>query len=551
MRNKFKLILLTILLLLPMSAKADSIYNVNMDISIDKTGTASIKETWTVQADSGSEWYKTMYDLGESSLTNYEVTMDGEKLTYKDWDVNESMSEKAGYYGINNTSNGIELCFGKSDYSSHTFVLTYNLTNYIFNTDDSQVLYWTLLPKVTCQHFSVNVRSYYEFPDTLDVWGYGYKGYSYVKDGIIQMSDENGVSDEYVVLLAKFPKDTFDTNYKVSGYDTFDDVLTIAKQGSYKQDYSNGNLFDDIDVLLNLLWIFIAFICISRSIQPKYGYKDNKKITKDNSPMFRDIPCNKDIYYANALVYLNDFSSKKSNTNILGAIILKWVREKKIGFKNEQKGVFNKETSVLDLTMNPTFDNESERSLFSMMSKASKDGYLESKEMEKWCRKHYSEFLKLFDKINDSYVNKLKSENHIYTRSSKSECKYKNVMDDDIYNESKKLFGLKLYLQEFARMDTKEVMEVHLWDEYLMFAYLFGIADKVAKQLKNMYPEVIEQEDFNYDTFVFINSISTTGVYAASAARSAAQNYSGGGGGFSSGGGGGGSFGGGGSMGGR
>ena len=38
-------------------------------------------------------------------------------------------------------------------------------------------------------------------------------------------------------------------------------------------------------------------------------------------------------------------------------------------------------------------------------------------------------------------------------------------------------------------MDTKEVLEVHIWDEYLMFAYLFGIADKVAKQLKNMYPE--------------------------------------------------------------
>lgn len=104
-------------------------------------------------------------------------------------------------------------------------------------------------------------------------------------------------------------------------------------------------------------------------------------------------------------------------------------------------------------------------------------------------------------------------------------------------------------------MNTKEVLEVKLWDEYLMFAYLFGIASKVAKQLKNMYPEVIEQmgNGLDYDTLIFINNMSITSTSAASSARRDAESYSSGGGGFSSGGGGGGSFGGGGggSMGGR
>ena len=123
-----------------------------------------------------------------------------------------------------------------------------------------------------------------------------------------------------------------------------------------------------------------------------------------------------------------------------------------------------------------------------------------------------------------------------------------------MYDDSTKLYGLKIFLQEFSRIDTREIMEVHLWDEYLMFAYLFGIADKVAKQLKNMYPEIWEQEvTMDYDTIIFVNNISTRTVNAATSARDAAQSYSSGGGGFSSGGGGGGSFGGGGgaSMGGR
>jgi len=125
-------------------------------------------------------------------------------------------------------------------------------------------------------------------------------------------------------------------------------------------------------------------------------------------------------------------------------------------------------------------------------------------------------------------------------------------MNDKIYNDSVELYGLKKYLLEFSSMNTKEVMEVKLWDEYLMFAYLFGIADKVAKQLKDMYPEILEQTDmngnvmFDYDMFMFVNHISMRSVSAASNARAAAESYSSGGGGFSSGGGGGGSFGGGG-----
>ena len=120
-------------------------------------------------------------------------------------------------------------------------------------------------------------------------------------------------------------------------------------------------------------------------------------------------------------------------------------------------------------------------------------------------------------------------------------------MSEKIYDDSVKLYGLKLFLQEFSRIDTREVMEVNLWDEYLMFAYLFGIADKVAKQLKNMYPEIWTQQEYiDYDTIIYVNNISTRTVSAATSARDAARNYSSGGGGFSSGGGGGGSFGGGG-----
>ena len=533
---------------------SNDIYSIDMDIYLDEQGNANITEVWDVKGSDGSEWYKGYTNMGNIDLANFIVSMDGMKLTKKVWDVDENLSEKKGYYGVNTTSNGFELCFGKYDYKRHKFTLKYTLTNMVFNTEDAQVVYNTFIDRlssVNFENFHVKISSYYKFPDNLDVWGYGYKGYAYVKDGVIEASNEGNMNGNYVVLLVKFPSETFDTNIGYSSYQTFNDVYNRAEQGTFDYDYDEEEssfletLFSIIIALAPFIFVVIGIVAVSKS---GYGYINNKKIDKKETPFFRDIPCNKDIYYANTLTKLNlELFGKYKETNILGAIMLKWVREDKIKFiKEEKSGILGKEKSSIDLRLNPTFDNALEKELFDTMYKASGDGILETKELEKWARKNYSKFFDLFKRIDKVELLKLEKEGHLYKRKDKNECKKRNVMDDTIYNESVKLYGLKRFLDEFSRMDTKEVLEVKLWDEYLMYAYIFGIADKVAKQLKNLYPEVIQEYNYDYDTLILISNISNSGVSAASSARSAAESYSSGGGGFSSGGGGGGSFGGGG-----
>lgn len=561
MKKKIMLFVVLLFVFVPRLVMADHIYNVKMDIYLNEDGSANITEEWDVKADSGTEWYKQLYNLGTQKLSNYRVTRDGVELKEKNWDVDESLSEKNGYYGINYVSEGIELCFGKGDMNRHKFTMYYTLSNFITNTSDSQVLYQTLLPNATVDNFTVTVSSFYQFPDTLDVWGFGGQFLAYVKDGKIELnSDGYSLNNDYVVLLAKFPVGTFKTDNYNGDFSNFQSILDMANEGTYEYDYGTSYKETLMDKIFGVIMFLISFVlpiglivgAIIAATKSGYGYKDNKTIDKKNTPMFRDIPCKKDIYYANALINLNNFGYKE--TNIFGAIILKWIRLGKIGFKNETKGIFNKETSSIDLTLNPTFDNELEEKLFNMMYKASGDGLLEAKELEKWAKKNYDSFLNLFKRITDTEINELKSNGHIYKRTYKEECKKKQVMDDTIYRDSQELFGLKLFLKEFSDMKEKEAIEVKLWDEYLMFAYLFGMADKVAKQFKNLYPEIVEEmqaSNIDYGTFVYINNVSARTVQAASAARSAAESYSGGGGGFSVGGGGGGSFGGGGGMGGR
>lgn len=554
-----KIIFTLVLFLVPSIILANEINNIDMKIYVDNKGTAHVTEEWTTNLTQGTEGYKPYYNLGESKISNFKVSMNGKEYTYKsDYDINASFNEKKYKNGFHYIDNGVELCFGITNYGKNTYILSYDISNFVVNTSDNyQMIYWTLFPydyNPSPERVYIKIYSDFKYADTLDVWGYGkYGAPTYVYDGYIEMDSESTVtSSEYMTILVKFPENTFTLDTAVDK--TFDEYLNMANEGATTYKVQKKNFFQKllsyIPVLISIFIPFaIVFIAIRSSIVNGYGYKNNKVINKKETPLFRDIPCNKDIYYANTLTKLNNeiFTGYKE-TNIFGAIILKWVKENKVKFINQTKGVFNKETSSIDLTLNPTFDNVLEKELFDIMYEASADGILETKELEKWCNKNYSKFFNLFERINTVEIHKLKNDNHIYNRTDKNECKKKNVMDDTIYEDSTKLYGLKKFLEEFSRIDTREVLEVHIWDEYLMFAYIFGIADKVAKQLKNLYPEVLEDPN-NYidlDTILYINYLSNRSVNAASTARSRAESYSSGGGGFSSGGGGGGSFGGGG-----
>ena len=111
--------------------------------------------------------------------------------------------------------------------------------------------------------------------------------------------------------------------------------------------------------------------------------------------------------------------------------------------------------------------------------------------------------------------------------------------------EYKKWKALKNFLNDFGSFKDKEVPEVTLWEKYLVFATLFGCAEKVIKAMK---VEMVNAPDDYFDTYLDLYIMNR---YISSAVRSshsyaqsayAAAHSSSGSGGFSSGGGGGGGF---------
>ena len=530
-------------------SNANSIQSINIDIEIDDEGSAHVIENWEciTEEGEGTEVYHPYYNLGNSTITDLYV-YDETGSYYNNigaWDTSASFDTKTNKCGINTISNGVELCWGISSYGKKTYTANYTITNFVSNLTDNQMIYWTLIPyefSTTIQDANIIIKkANYQLADTTDVYGYGnYGGACYVYDGAIYMSSDGPLeTKEYMTILAFLPKEfapnaTNDLDYDSNYY------LDMANEGAEK--YIRQDKMDKYIGIGSIVAFVVGFIALIKlSIYAsdttrvlRFGKEGRKLPSKSQIPYYRDIPFNGDIFkiYFVAIQY----KIIKNTNNLIGAFILKWIKEEKISIIPSENDKKNK--TKLDMRQDITFPNYYENELFSMLKKSSKDGILEDKEFEKYCKSSYEKVIKWFDKIlkeertNMSYDGLVRQEKNKYYATA------------ELKQEAINIAGLKKYLEEYTLIDDREPLQVHLLEEYLIIAQILGIADKVAKDFKKLYPNMIEESHYqSYNSIIYIHDTSTRGTQSAKSAQAA---YTSGGGGYSSGGGGGGSFGGGG-----
>lgn len=547
------------------TVQANSIEKISMDIYIDKDGDASVTEVWNCQASSGTEVYHPYYNLGKSKITNLTVSDSGvDYQTLSSWSTSGSLQSKAQKCGINKVSNGVELCWGISNYGSHTYTVKYTITNFIADLNDSQMIYWTLIPYDFSNYISdvyIKIHADEAFPDTTPVWGYGnYGGTTYVYDGYIEMQPQNGLgTDEYMTVLVQFPKGTFNANNSLNH--DFDYYYEMAEDGAEHYENNDSNLFVTIiEVIFQIAMVlFVPTIILIVIVTSGQGNgrssvlhkPSNTKFSKKDIEYFRDIPCNNDIFRAFYVGY--NYNILKRDSYLLGAIILKWIKDSVVKVEHKESSkVFKKDdiSIIFNTSSLQNFESKKEKEIFDILYSASKDGVLENNEFKDWCELHYKTVFNWFDDILDEQRDKLVNENLIMHEEKtilKFFVKHKYSSTPELRQEALNLAGLKKYLKEYTLIKNREPIEVNLFENYLIFAQLMGIADKVAKDFKDLYPDIIEQSDFDsYNNIAFVNTWASNGMTYVLSAKSKAEGYSSGGGGFSSGGGGGGSFGGGG-----
>lgn len=511
------------------------IRDIDISVTLNDDGSAQIREVWDVTVTKGTEWYLVRENLGDIAISDLSVT-DETGLNFVnegEWNVDRSLSQKAGRCGIVHKSSGCEICWGVGTYDDHVFDISYKMTNVVKSANDYDFLHMQFVSDELSsapEHVRVTISKQDADLDSswCRIWGFGFYGETFFCDScIVAESTEPFSYNSSVILLSRFDKGVFNSP-SVRNCD-FQEILDKAFEGSsyvekeekslvYKIFY--GLFIAGFLLLLPFLLIFFVLSGKRKSMKDALGFKNKSEV-----PWSRTVPYGGSLtipYYVmtNSLGMLG-----KSDNSIASAMVLKMVYE---GFLNVTKDSRDR----VRLTFNDKADlyelSENEVDLYRMMREsAGPDCILENKEFSSWASKHRTKLENWTRSVlNEGCSGLLKGQYY----SGKS-------YTDAGRAENRNVVGFKKYLEDTTLLKERSSEEVVLWREYMLFASLYGIADKVAKQLKDIDPIAFEQmSSMTYHDFSYVLNMSNMLNRSITSSLAPETTHYSGGGGFSRGG---------------
>lgn len=543
--------------LTPVYAKENEIYDMNIQVHIDKQGNADIEEKWAMNVSRDTEIYKVFENMEESQITNFKVK-DEKGIAYKyqkEWDVDASREEKTNQCGIIQEDDRYELCFGIGDYGQRTYTFSYTITNFVKQYNGDQGFNYAFLSDLSLdtKHVRVNISSPYSFhEDNSQIWGFGYDGQAYYEDGKVVMESASQITRNNVMqLLMRIDDGTFEKAYPKNI--DFESVYNDTQQQNKEMSpyMIIGILFGIVLLCVGIVGLIGYFVKTKSS---KLYFSDGIPLRDKKDIEASDIiPCQNDLFQIYYLA-LRGNVIEDGRSGLLTAIILRWVQCGYISLdKTKEKGLFKeKDGFSIDLNKEIPLTHPLERKLLGFIKKAAgKNKKLETKEFEKWCEDNYFDLEEWFEDVETEVENEyrqkgLVTEGEVYNHYMG--MKFKKVVD--IYDQTlrieiERIIGLQKYLEDISS-HHEEIIDVGICEEYLIITSLLGIDDKFQKQIGQICPQYNQQSCL--DTFYTTHMIHHFAYRSVTASSNASANISGGtggsasftgGGGFSGGGGGG------------
>lgn len=550
---------------------ANTINSVTMNVFLNQDGSGHITEVWDMNLNEGTEAYKPYGNLKNYKIKNFTVKDETGDVyeTILNWNTKANFSTKAYKCGILTTYNGVELCWGMSQYGDKTYTLEYDIEGLVQQLNDAQTIYFSFMPEdmnPSPKTVKITIDSDTEFTEeNAQIWAFGYDGEINFENGNIVMDSQGRLySSEYMVALVKFGENIFSPTVELnkefsslkleamqgSDYNTDEDVTTNENKGI-------GEMLGIIPKLFGtVFFMMFSFSCgpiavalimgllLYESAKPKegslnFGTKGRVLPNQRDINYYRDIPCNGSIYKGYFLVdnYITTIKKNDSRSGLMGAIFLKWIKDKRVTIVKTKGGLldFGKNDFAIDITMlAPNGDTIEEKLIYMLREAAGANEILESKEFEKWCYANYRKIDNWFEYATTQAIREYVTEGAIVEREVPVKSVFgtktikQNFVNPEVKQDAINLYGLRKYLTDYSLIHERQAIEVMLWEEYLIFAQILGIADKVEDEFSKLYP------DFSFITDMKINEINTcvrsmsyNGIYAAARAYRAAHSSSG------------------------
>lgn len=382
------------------------------------------------------------------------------------------------------------------------------------------------------------------------------------------LDKENAVDGRVVFDKSIVPNAT-----KKSNVDGLGKILEVEKE---RANYANKlreaarkreKMLQTLAIIMEIL-LGIWLIGLIAIVYKFYNKNDKEYRSEFNGKYFRDFP---EEYTPSTVSYL---MNKSINNLSFNAGILDLIRKKAITIEEvtiDKKGLFkNKQQKDYKLSRNMNFNldtfSTSEKKLFNLLIGTVGNGdYVILGDMKEFS-KDYDNAKRLISGYDSwRYACELEAETEEFyenTKKEKTNCilyslifipitflallcgsNMGRVLLMDLFgilaiiyfssatkrtkkgNEQyHKWKGLKNFLADFGRLDEKDLPEIKLWERYLVYATMFGLAAKVQNAMKmNLermnYSDNIDFTYLYFDNYYFSNSMTNAVNSSFSSAR--------------------------------
>ncbi len=521
--------------------------SLNYNVYLNTDGSANVKETWVIDIRDTNTLFKNfVIDLTKyTSITDISVveTTSGNRKNFIRQDFWQYHVNKGNYYALINPDGKFEIAWGvDEDNATRIFEISYTIIDAIKNYNDCSEFYWKFLDesseipadkvtgKITLPYSNIDI-------DDIKVWAHGPLNGTIFKNSNNEITFEVEDFEENTMLETRVvtPPDVFFSNKNTSNQNKLNSIL--EEEQKWAIEANNKRI---IDTILGFFIILINFAGIIFIIVKIFKYRKILKscttlVPSNPQKYFRDIP-DKDSTPAQAafLYYFNSSGLNNNISKVISATLLDLCMKKYISFDISPE---NKKdiTIILNNIENIQLPTD-EKIIYDLLIDAAKDKQASSinlKDLRKYYASHSSIFTDRCEKINTEIENTAMALGYYnkdlydtYKKwSSKSAwiilfailaiiplfaCfipliilaiyagiiskKYKTLTQKGV-DERELWVGLKNYMEDFSLLKEKEVPDLILWEKYLIYATTFGIAEKVLKQLKTIYPQIT---DYNY-----------------------------------------------------
>lgn len=527
------------LVAVPLCAGSD-VDSLRINVELRDDGAALVTETWRINvSDDISEWYLVADNMGWMTIEDLRVCDEtgNEYVNEGEWNVNRSRARKAGRCGLVTKSDGYEICWGVGSSGWHTYTVRYLLTGLVKGHEDLDGFNHMFVARdlgSSPQSIVLTIRKPgLEFTtENTKVWAFGFHGEIHVEDGVVvARTTEPFTRRSALIAMVGFEKGLFHPALAESR--TFDEVRQTAMEGSdYREPDKDGDFW--IGLLVGLGVVLSVFVSVKVIVKTVKRKRELLGGGMRNVAWFRDAPLGGDLKKSSNILLAFSGNTMLERQNLIAAYITRLFYRGAFEIV-PQPGKSKPLMKIRDLEVDDSTDSRSdaglESRLYSFIKEAAgEDGILQKNELQRWANRHGEA---LYDWGLDAW-------NGVTIWTMKPE-------------DARQVFGLRRYLKDFTMIKDRGVVEVKLWNNYLIFASLYGIADQLMKDFRKVCPEYFTLSsaarllDDDVTTFMIWNMINMTSrdfntaasTYEASRSNDSGSGWSGGGGMASWGGGGG------------